>query len=120
MSGEASNRLVVQVLSTDQESLNELRSLRSSDVVVGDIREVHPDSDLHLDLGQLGETLLAVTTVVTQVGGALQLLDWALSKVRGGRHKGIVIQVGEDRIEISEGADAQRVRQLLEAALHTV
>ncbi len=117
MSEQTYERVAIQVVSTDAAELEHLRAqLPEGQAAVSPVRSVPATSDLHLDPLLVGAALFSVTTVITQVGGALQIIDWTLSKIRA-RRSGIVIKVGDDRIEISDDADPVRTRRLLEAAL---
>jgi hypothetical protein len=104
---------------SDLEDLVAVASEREG-LVVGPIREAPDARDLFFDVGTAVVVVHSVTAVITGVGGAAKVIDWALTKLRERRGQTIVLRAGATTVTVKTGDDPERTRQLLEAALHAV
>jgi crotonobetainyl-CoA:carnitine CoA-transferase CaiB-like acyl-CoA transferase len=128
MSEQVTKREAVQVMSADKAELEELKTaLSEAGIPVTPVRSMQSTTDLHLDPHMVEATLFTLTTVITHVGEALKVIDWALGKIKAhhadktdASPPGIVIKVGPNIVEISADTDPETARKLLRAALHAV
>jgi hypothetical protein len=117
VSGGAFEPVAVQIVGDDEEELAALGAqLRASGSSVSDVQAVPPPRDLDLDLGAVAETAFQVVTVLTQIGAAVQLADWAREKVKRRQGGSVVIRVGDAKVQVTSDSAPDDLGPLEELA----
>src|SRR5215217_6900475 len=105
--------LIAEPKGNDLEDLSTVAK-KTEELHVGQVREVYASQDLHFDIGLTIGVVRSVTAVITGIGGAVKLIDWALAKLRERRGETMVFKAGATTVTIKTGDDQERVRKLLQ------
>jgi hypothetical protein len=111
---------MIRVLSDSSAALTEAtRDFDQAFVRIGQVRETAPVTDFNMHPFEIAKTVYEVMLVITKIGGTIQFANWAYTKIKSmtAGQPALVIQVGDQRIELTAKADPDLIKKLVQSSL---